>query len=383
MLEQVDFIDPDIIKCWKGFCREEESPTHVTRSTILALLRRYRIPPRFSGLSDIDTHAQHADILVTRHWIRIKLWSLANSHGYVEALSDDEEFRHEYAVTIASEALDTCLQFQMTSLEVVHGIGLVEKLSDLATCAAQQVNVCSPAQEYPIHADLSDPDPNGIQPQEDSPTTSTSSSGTVDKGAEEMLNGYLSLFASFRRGRHPFLKPYMRLLLLKDLGVGTEPTRPLVFPRHPRILTLVERVLRGVFTQLDDINTQLSTINDRLGTLEATVGQHGQHLARIDRRLTSQTSITINFRARLLNGAAYEPGSILTPLVNPVTGENIPDFPRTYGAVQRLNARELGALLRALNLRGARNAEQKRVDFFTAIGVTRFAGHCILEWSLV
>ncbi|KLP21693.1 transcription activator amyR [Fusarium fujikuroi] len=124
MLEQVDFIDPDIIKCWKGFCWEEETPTHVTRSTILTLLRRYRIPPRFSGLSGIDTHAQHADILVTRHWIRIKLWSLANSHGYVEALSDDEEFRHEYAVTIASEALDTCSQFQMTSLEV-HGIGLV------------------------------------------------------------------------------------------------------------------------------------------------------------------------------------------------------------------------------------------------------------------
>ncbi|EWG54873.1 hypothetical protein FVEG_17413 [Fusarium verticillioides 7600] len=214
MLEQVDFIDPDIIKCWKGFCWEEEAPTHVTRSTILALLRRYRIPPQFSGLSGVDTHAQHADILVTRHWIRIKLWSLANSHGYVEALSDEEEFRHEYAVTIASEALDTCLQFQMTSLEV-HGIGLVEKLSDLATCAAQQVNIYSPIHELPIQSDLNNLDPNGIQPQQDSPT-STSSSGSVNNGAEEILNGYLSLFASFRRGRHPFLKPYMRLLLLRD-----------------------------------------------------------------------------------------------------------------------------------------------------------------------
>ncbi|KAF5712484.1 transcription activator amyR [Fusarium mundagurra] len=218
MLEQVDFIDPDIIKCWKGFCWEEEAPTHVTRSTILTLLRRYQIPPRFSGLSGIDTHAQHADILVTRHWIRIKLWSLANSHGYIEALSDDEEFRHEYAVTIASEALDTCLQFQMTSLEV-HGIGLVEKLSDLATCAALQVNgshaAYSPPQEYPVHPDSSNSDSNRILPQEASPN-STSSSGFVVDGADEMLNGYLSLFASFRRGRHPFLKPFMRLLLLRD-----------------------------------------------------------------------------------------------------------------------------------------------------------------------
>jgi hypothetical protein len=90
-----------------------------------------------------------------------------------------------------------------------------EKLSDLATCAAQQVNVNSPVQEYPIHADLGKPDLNGTQPHQDSPT-STSSSRSVNNGAEEMLNGYLSLFASFRRGRHPFLKPYMRLLLLRD-----------------------------------------------------------------------------------------------------------------------------------------------------------------------
>jgi hypothetical protein len=124
MLEQVDFIDSDVIKCWKGLCWEEEAPAHVTRSTILTLLRRYRIPPQLSGLSDVDTHAQHADILVTRHWIRIKLWTLASSHGYVEALSDDEEFRNEYALAIASEALDTCSQFEMTSLEV-HGVGLV------------------------------------------------------------------------------------------------------------------------------------------------------------------------------------------------------------------------------------------------------------------
>ncbi|KAF5540162.1 transcription activator amyR [Fusarium mexicanum] len=218
MLEQVDFIDPGIIKCWKGFCWEEEAPTHVTRSTILALLRRYQIPPQFSGSSGIDTHAQHVDILVTRHWIRIKLWSLASSHGYVESLSDDEEFRHEYAVTIASEALDTCSQFQMTSLEV-HGIGLVEKLSDLATCAALQVNeshaTYPPTDDRSYHVDFNNPGSNRIPPQEHSPN-SISSSGSVNNGAEEMLNGYLSLFAFFRRGRRPFLKPYMRLLLLRD-----------------------------------------------------------------------------------------------------------------------------------------------------------------------
>ncbi|KAF4333987.1 transcription activator amyR [Fusarium beomiforme] len=124
MLEQVDFIDSNMIKCWKGLCWCEEHPTHVTRSTILTLLRRYRIPPQLSWLSDVDTHAQHADILVTRHWIRTKLWTLANSHGYVEAQSPDIEFRHQYTLAIASDAFDVCSQFEMTSLEV-HGVGLV------------------------------------------------------------------------------------------------------------------------------------------------------------------------------------------------------------------------------------------------------------------
>jgi hypothetical protein len=124
MLEQVDFIDSNMIKCWKGLCWSEDCPVHVTRSTILTLLRRYRIPPQLSWLSDYDTHAQHADILVTRHWIRIKLWTLANGHGYIDALSEDVELRPGYALAIGTEALETCSQFEMTSLEV-HGVGLV------------------------------------------------------------------------------------------------------------------------------------------------------------------------------------------------------------------------------------------------------------------
>jgi hypothetical protein len=34
--------------------------------------------------------------------------------------------------------------------------------------------------------------------------------------AEEMFNKYLALFATFRAGRHEFLRPYMRLLLSVD-----------------------------------------------------------------------------------------------------------------------------------------------------------------------
>ncbi|KAF4951171.1 hypothetical protein FGADI_7661 [Fusarium gaditjirri] len=161
-----------------------------------------------------NTHAQHADILVTRHCIRIKLWALSSSHGLIEALPNEEEFRNEYALTITSEALDTCSQFEMASLEI-HGVVLVEKLSDIATCAALQVNepyaTYSPNREYPTDADSTGIDTSEMLPQEDSPN-SMSSLGPLKSGAEEMLNGYLALFASFRRGKRPFLKLYMCLL---------------------------------------------------------------------------------------------------------------------------------------------------------------------------
>ncbi|KAF5600657.1 hypothetical protein FPANT_2195 [Fusarium pseudoanthophilum] len=162
-------------------------------------------------------------------------------------------------------------------------------------------------------------------------------------------------------------------------------------PTNPQIVGSVEGLLREVVSDIGDITTHLDTINGRLDTLETTVRDHGQHLARIDRRLASLTATTTNLHARALNSSAWALSSALTPLVNPVTGDAIPDFPRTYGEVQRLNgmymkpylpvvafnadfiiaARELGGLLRALNLRGARNAEQKRVDFIRAIGITK------------
>ncbi|KAG9495489.1 hypothetical protein J7337_013738 [Fusarium musae] len=159
-------------------------------------------------------------------------------------------------------------------------------------------------------------------------------------------------------------------------------------PANPQIVGF----LCEVISHLGNITTHLDAMNDPLNTLEATFRDHDQHLARIDRRLTSLTATTTNLHTRALNSSACASSSALTPLVSPVTGAAIPDFPRTYGEVQRLNgiyldllspsllnadffiaARELGGLLRALNLRGARTAEKKRGDFIRAIGITKLA----------
>lgn len=123
MLEQVDFIDADMVRCWKDSCWIECPGNHVTRATVLALLRRYQTMPRLADTT-ANTAAQHADILITRHWMRHKLWSLGYRHGYIAAANEEPEMKPSHALTIASDTIATCLKFELASLET-HGVGLV------------------------------------------------------------------------------------------------------------------------------------------------------------------------------------------------------------------------------------------------------------------
>ncbi|EXK25469.1 hypothetical protein FOMG_17876 [Fusarium oxysporum f. sp. melonis 26406] len=86
-----------------------------------------------------------------------------------------------------------------------------------------------------------------------------------------------------------------------------------------------------------------------------------------------RTSATRNVRARASNARVTETVTALTPLANPETGEDIPNFPRINGDAQELNIRELGALLEVLGVRCNRTAERKRAAFFNAIGTTLMA----------
>lgn len=125
MLDQVDFIDADMVRCWKDSCWMESPGNHITASAVLALLRRYQAMPRLAKTT-ADTAAQHADILITRHWMRHKVWSLGYRHGYVAALNDESELRPSHALTIASDTIATCSVFDLASLET-HGVGLVRR----------------------------------------------------------------------------------------------------------------------------------------------------------------------------------------------------------------------------------------------------------------
>jgi hypothetical protein len=129
MIQQVDFIDDSVLRCWKETCKldgeaggsDGGQQRHVPVSTICSLLKRYAAPPPMHALLG---EPQLADITITRHWVRHVLWNLAFRHCYVDAASPDTEMRHDYAIDIAHDAAAACDRFSVDSLEV-HGVGLV------------------------------------------------------------------------------------------------------------------------------------------------------------------------------------------------------------------------------------------------------------------
>jgi len=123
MADQVDFIDGQVARCLRNGCWNVTPTSHVSADNVCDLLKRYSRPP-FSSLSD----AQEADVFITRHWLRNRLFVLGLHHGYIEQAKAAEEMRPTYAIIIAWQAITTCFNYGITSLEV-HGIGLVSSRS--------------------------------------------------------------------------------------------------------------------------------------------------------------------------------------------------------------------------------------------------------------
>lgn len=126
MLELIDFIDDRVLRCWRQECwsadGEDYQHQHVPAATVCSLLRRYSLPAALLG--ELRGDAQHADILITRHWIRHIIWNIGFQHGFMDEANPDVEMRPSYAIRIAQDTIDTCDAFSMGCLEV-HGVGLV------------------------------------------------------------------------------------------------------------------------------------------------------------------------------------------------------------------------------------------------------------------
>ncbi|KAI9724832.1 MAG: hypothetical protein M1812_000108 [Candelaria pacifica] len=95
------------------------------------------LPARHDG-----TENQVADLRTSQQWLRMIVWQLSISNGYLSSSSAQPAMTFQYPIEIARDLATVTGQISHRSMEV-HGIGLVEKLFDVA-CTLTDVMACVP-----------------------------------------------------------------------------------------------------------------------------------------------------------------------------------------------------------------------------------------------
>jgi hypothetical protein len=95
------------------------------------------LPPKL-----MSTESQAADILTTQHWLRTMVWQLSIMNGYLSSSSADSSMTFQYPIEIAKDLIRDINALSQDSMEV-HGVGLIEKLFDMA-CTLTDVIACVP-----------------------------------------------------------------------------------------------------------------------------------------------------------------------------------------------------------------------------------------------
>ncbi|KAJ8117998.1 hypothetical protein OPT61_g931 [Boeremia exigua] len=84
------------------------------------------------------TEAQAVEIRVTQQWLRAMVWQLCVCQGLVSSVSQDTSMTFKFPIQISRDLLTMTHQFSQPAMEV-HGVGLIEKLFDIACCLTDVV----------------------------------------------------------------------------------------------------------------------------------------------------------------------------------------------------------------------------------------------------
>lgn len=121
-----------------------------------------------------STESQTAELRVSQQWLRTMIWQLSIQNGCLSSSHDDSSMTFAYPVEISRDLINMTSGFSQQSMEV-HGVGLVEKLFDVA-CSLTDVLSLLPTPSDPFVV-----------------------------GPRDYLNQFLSLLSSLRNGDHRFL----------------------------------------------------------------------------------------------------------------------------------------------------------------------------------
>ncbi|KAJ5972690.1 uncharacterized protein N7479_002608 [Penicillium vulpinum] len=213
MMELFDAIDEDVVDCWNrrcdisnGYCQRL---TEVKALSIHQNLNRVSQAERYRGYDWFERakggHAENnamftmglretqaADVFITQKWLQNRVWLLTSTHGLLSAHSEQPELSFGYAVSIAESTLQLCQSLRLSSMEA-HGIGLTEKLYDIAICATNVL--CNTSSAYGGSMNM----PANFTERIPSSATAT---------PQSLAEDFLLLMTSFRGGNHPYLEKY-------------------------------------------------------------------------------------------------------------------------------------------------------------------------------
>ncbi|CAD6574142.1 MAG: hypothetical protein ASARMPREDX12_006401 [Alectoria sarmentosa] len=120
------------------------------------------------------TESQAADLRTSQQWLRTMVWQLSIANGFLSSTSPDTSMTFRFPIEIAKDLVEVTRQFSKQSMEV-HGIGLIEKVFDVA-CTLIDVMSCVPLE-----------------------------SRKFEPGPQEYLNSLLTLISTLRGGESRFL----------------------------------------------------------------------------------------------------------------------------------------------------------------------------------
>ena len=127
------------------------------------------LPPKLNS-----TATQAADIVTSQQWLRTMVWQLSITNGYLSSTSSNSSMTFKYPIEIAKDLMADVSMLPQRALEV-HGIGLIEKLFDVA-CTVTDVIACVPLD-----------------------------SSIFEVGPSEYLNQFLGVISNLRGGGSRFL----------------------------------------------------------------------------------------------------------------------------------------------------------------------------------
>jgi len=137
-----------------------------------------------------STESQAVDLRTSQQWLRTMVWQLSISHGFLSSASSDNAMSFKYPIEISRDLVSSASNFSQQAMEV-HGIGLIEKLFDVA-CTLTDVMSCVPYEQH-----------------------------TFEYGPRDYLNQLMSLISTLRGGQQRYLP-----LLMSKIS-ETMPAMPL------------------------------------------------------------------------------------------------------------------------------------------------------------